>query len=453
MENTESNLGLLLVFALLAFAYMGWTYRTQDPNEFHTVNRRAGFLRIFASLFTVVGASEFVVFTTLAYLFGWFSLSFFGGAFAGFCLLYFLVPSIRERAQELDHHSIPDFAASQSLISAARLLSLTSVVFTCALVLIQVLIGTRLIENLTGAEFSVIALLLVGGVFIYIFWGGLQALLYTDVVQGVVLFVFTLTLALFLGGGLEQGQIQESRPALGLGDSWIDLTILFIGGMFAIAGGPEIWQRIVTCKDEGTTRKSLLFSGVTMLVWGLFVVWLGTSIRSQIPDADPDTAFFDFLSQGLPEWVLGLVLVMLLAAIMSTADTELFTAGVIIHKELQRFRPSDGLTMTRTRLILAAAALLVFGMTYIFRDNILNIYLGLVYLTFITGPIAFAVLFKRGGRSAVVRGWIISCSIALSLAVFSWLLWKNLLLSWYPALILPVSLLPLAFPGPKEGKE
>lgn len=448
MEERAYNLTALLVFALAAFAYIGWTHRTKDPEEYHTVKRRAGLIRTLASLFTVVGASEFVVFTTLAYLYGWDSVVFFAGALGGFLCLYFLTPLIRRRGAELDQHSIPDFAAALNLKTAARLLTLLSIVFTCALALIQVVIGTLLIQNLTAGSFMVTAGFLLLAIFLYLYWGGYEALLYTDIIQGVVLVLFTAVLGIYIHGSISDSSSAFTTPALGAAPS--DFALFFFGGLFAIAGGPEIWQRVLTSRDNTTARKGLLSSGVFMLIWGAFVVWVGTSIHKLLPNANADNAFVEFLQQSLPGWLLGFILVMLLAAILSTADTELFAASVIAHKELSRQRGSYQLSIAGTRGILLLLCLLVLLFSY-FGQDILNIYFGLVYLTFITGPIALALLLNRGGRTERRRAGTIVVSICLGLFIFGVLLAKGLFFSWYPLLIAVITSIPLLIPGPSQS--
>lgn len=450
MDDIAFNMSALFVFALAAFAYLGWTYRTRDENEYHTVHRKAGVIRIFASSFTIVGASEFVVFTTLAYLYGWASISFFAGAFAGFFVLALLAQKIRQRGQELDQHSIPDFAAAASLPVPTQLLSLISIVFTCALVLIQVLIGSMLIQILTNTNFLLTAGLLLLGVYSYLFWGGYRSLLYTDVVQGVVLFAFTVGLVFFIvgQGGNDPLTPAQAAPPTSAGIS--TLVLLFAGGLFAIAGGPEIWQRVLTARDDNVARQGLLASGFTMLIWGVFVVWLGMTIRAALPTANPDNSFFDYLASGLSGWLLGLVLIMLLAAILSTADTELFAAAVITHKQLSRRHRGYHLRIGKTRLIIAILCFLILALSY-FTQDVVNIYFGLVYLTFVTGPVALALLFNRGGRQPLLRHWIFSVAIIASLAIFVFLLVNNLFLSWYPLLIIVVASVPILMPGPSVG--
>ncbi|HSL83525.1 MAG TPA: hypothetical protein VLF66_12180 [Thermoanaerobaculia bacterium] len=427
-----------------------WTYRTSDEDDFHSAKRQAGPVRIVASLFTVVGASEFVVFTTLAYVYGSASMSFFFGTLLGFLSLAWLAPRIRARAVALDIHSIPDMARTQRMPLARIGLSLLSVLFTCALVVIQIIIGGLLVQQLTATGFHVSALFLMLAVLAYLFWGGYRALLYTDVVQAIVLFLFTAGLvAWFLYGAPTPAQ--GVGPLTNPGDVPLDLLGLAAGGFFAIFGGPEIWQRVVTCRSDRSARWGLVAAGVIMLAWGLFIIEGGKFIQGLNPTASPDDAFFVFLASDLPAWLLGGILVALLAAILSTADTELFAASIISRKQLGKY--TDRLkNINGTRLVVFILGAFILSVAYLTQD-ILTVYFWLVYLTFAIGPIALALLFRRGGRSARLRYAVTTVALTAAIIVFAalWILGK--MISWYPISIAAVASLPLFFPTQSEEGE
>ena len=433
----------------MGFAYFGWAYRTKDASVYHTVERKAGLVRILTSMFTVVGASEFVVFTSLVYVFGWASIGFFVGTLAAFLLLSFLAPKIRENAQLDDQHSIPDFAAKANLPITARGLSIVSVVFTCALVVIQLIIGGLLIHQVTGTNFAITATLLIIGVYVYLFGGGYKALLNTDIVQGVVMFVFTIGFCIYLF--LPVAQTPDVQSSALPSPGWFDAILLFFGGFFAILGGPEIWQRITTCVDDRTARRGLVASGILMLVWGGTLILAAVAIRSAMPNANPDDAFLTFLADGgIPGWLLGGMLLLLLAAILSTADTELFAASVITAKEMKRLlRRSGPLEIKGTRIVMACLAAVILVMA-LFTQNILNVYFALVYLTFITGPLAFTILFSRGGRTLKVRRWSTGIALVAATVIFFWVLAESLFVSWQPLLICGVAAVPALLPGERQ---
>ncbi len=440
---TSASTAQAIVFGLFLFffAYMGYTYRTTDSSEYHTVGRNAGWLRIVASLFAVVGASEYVFFAGLVHSFGWQALLFFVGALLGFLALSQLAHLIRSRAAELDHHSIPDFAATKGLRIGAVALSIASILFTFSLVLLQTIIGGLLIAQITGLTYPVAAAAVCLTLALYLVWGGYRALLNTDVVQALVMLIVTIYLATFLADGKGFRVFFENTPAPEIG--WIDVIVFSLGGFFAIFGGPEIWQRVVTAKSTSLARWSLAGSGVLMLLWGFFLIAVSLSIKASLPETNADDAFFKFLSSDLVSPVaLGFVVVMLLSALLSTADTELFAAAVVIRKIIGGTATID--SVRPTQYIIVALCVLAFTLSLLTQD-LVTIYLSIVYLAFITGPTGLALLLGRGTDATIAIGIFGSAAIGIYLVA------SGMLTGWYPLLILVPQVVPFALRQPSKA--
>lgn len=291
-------------------------------------------------------------------------------------------------------------------------------------------------STLTGESFQLTASLLALAVFGYLFWGGYRALLFTDIVQGIILFVFTVLFSFYLysvSDGLTAISFESSVP---LSDAYGDYTILLLGGFFAIFGGPEIWQRVLTSSSERTATNGLKGAAWAMLAWGVALIIAAAFIKHLMPEANPDTAFMDFMATKLPEWLLGVMVVLLLAAIISTADTEVFAAAVITQKEINRYRQIPKLSVGLTKVILFVSLSIIVFIALKYND-ILSIYFGLVYITFITGPFALALVLRRGNQKVFL------ISLAGALVIYGYIFANGLLISWYPATILLVASVPL----------
>jgi Na+/proline symporter len=325
----------------------------------------------------------------------------------------------------------------------AAALTVISVLFTGALVVLQLIIGGLIIDQITGVGFATTAGLLTFATLAYLIWGGYRALLYTDVVQAIVLFIFSVGLAWFLWR-IAVGS-DPIEPLLVASEVPLDLIGLTAGGFFAIIGGPEIWQRVVTCRTDLKARLGLVTAGFVMLAWGGIIILGGTIIHQLNPSASENDAFFVFLGTDLPGWLLGGILVAILVAIMSTADTELFAATVIARKQLHRGRePLRGINKTRASVIGLALCALGVSLT---TQSVLDIYFWLVYLTFIGGPVALAVVLNRGGKESGRRRAALSAVILLSTAIFGYQWYQGLLVSWYPILIAAFASIPLLIRG------
>jgi len=444
------DLTLVITVSLLAFIYLGWTHRTKDANTFHTDNREVGRVRTIASLFTVVGAPHFPIFTTLAYFYGWWPVAFYVGTLTGFIVLTAVASKIRAYGVD-DAHSFADIAAIEVGKVPAFSLSLIAFVFTTGVIVTQIITGALLLSAISEMQYLTAVILIGATVLGYLFWGGYRALLFTDAIQGAMMLVFTVMLAVFLwvvspdaGAQVASTEPGSSVPLMPL------VPMLYLGGILVVLGAPEIWQRGLTTKTDDVATSSFMNSGIAMLFWGIMVVAIGNAIRAAHPTVDAGGAFVEVVTTGLPHWMVGLVVVLLLVALLSTADTELFAASVIAEKEFHRLRgtPDSPLEITKTRLIMTLlTAFALAGAVWVGDD--LNTAFGvLVNLGYVAGPLALSVLLLRGGKTAAIRYVSFLACLISSLAcfVFVWIRIGDFF-SWWALSIMGTSAFRLLIPG------
>ncbi len=217
------------------------------------------------------------------------------------------------------------------------------------------------LATVTGID--VYACILVMGVLctFYTVIGGIEAVIWTDVLQVVVLLggaLLSLLLIVWRCGGF--GEV----IALGLaGDkfhmidwSW-DLTttavwIVLLGNLFANLGpytsDQVVVQRYLTTKDEKAAARSIWTNAALVLPGTVLWFGLGTALYAFYklnperlePATNTDAIFPLFIAQQLPAGLSGLIIAAVFAATMSTLDSSMnsvSTAGVTDF--YRRFRP------------------------------------------------------------------------------------------------------------------
>lgn len=434
---------------LLAFVYIGWTYRTRDPDAFHTGSRATGLIQCIATIFTVVGAPHFAIFTTLAYLFGWWAVSFYIGTIFGFVVLSILTGRIRRYVGQ-NAHTFTDIAAAEVGRRFSFLLFLIGLLFTTGVVVAQLVIGAQLLSKFAGLSYAWCVTLIMATIAIYLLQGGYKALVNTDVVQGVIMFVFTALLLIFVLQGLSPEALFSPAVRDRGGDSMVPFVpLLFLAGVLAICGSPEIWQRVLNASDDATARTSLITAGVTMLCWGIMVVSIGLTISLLAPKAPPGTAFVEFLTSGLPPYMIGIVCVLIIAAIMSTADTDLFASTILLRTEWCRLNGKSNpqqFDIATSRWIIGALSV-VMALAAIVLTDLQELWGVLLNLVYISAPLVVAVILGRGGVG-VWKKWIYIASLVCSVVAFIYvaIAIKNYF-SWWALLIIGLASIPLLVPG------
>ena len=247
---------------------------------------------------------------------------------------------------------------------AVRLFASTSfVLFHLGRMAIVLFLPAIALSTVTGID--VYACILVMGILctIYTVLGGIEAVIWTDLLQVIVLmggaFISLVIIATNVDGGW--GGI----ISIGLADSkfhlvnWTwDMTttaiwVMVIGNIFVnivpYTSDQAVVQRYLTTKDEKEAAKAI-WTNAALIVPEVFLWFgLGTALyafyKSQPALASPaiptDTIFPFFIAQQLPTGIAGLVLAALFAAAMSTVDSSLNSvATVIVTDFFRRFKRS-----------------------------------------------------------------------------------------------------------------
>jgi SSS family solute:Na+ symporter len=225
---------------------------------------------------------------------------------------------------------------------------------------------------------------------IYTVSGGLAAVVMTDVMQLVVMFVGTsalLVLGLWEVGGwsglmekvLAQPDVTEEYFHLlqphkpGTEYPWpgmvFSLGIVMSTGYFV--GNQAVMQRALGAKTEWDAKAGMLTAGIFKLMIPVLVFIPGMAARALVPDLAPgDAAIPTLINALLPEGLKGLMFAAFFAALMSSVDSYLnscvtiFTGDVYrpLHRLLtgQLFSDRFGLILGRT----LTAGVLIFAAWY-----------------------------------------------------------------------------------------
>ena len=222
------------------------------------------------------------------------------------------------------------------------------------------------VSFLTG--FDVWWVILVVGVvtLIMTLLGGIAAVVYSDILQGTLLVAgglvcLGITLLKPDGGPVQVLQTAWDGGKFGLGNgtfSWTDDNIWFylIGGaIWAVqryALDQHIVQKYLVAKTDRAAQQSAFFGAVSCLgVWALFFLFgaclwafyqlTGATLPSDVA-AVKDNVVPYFIKTQLPVGLIGLVVAALLAAAMSSLDSDLNSmATVIVDDYFARLRPGS----------------------------------------------------------------------------------------------------------------
>ncbi len=193
-------------------------------------------------------------------------------------------------------------------------------------------------------------------------FGGLRAVVWTDVVQGILFLsvsLFSLCYIVSEVGGLSTAlSLATESGKLVLFDFSFDLfsatfwsnpytfPAAFIGGFIlglATHGcDQDMVQRMLACRSSSDSRRSMLLVGlleipVTLLYIGLgLALWIFYQNAGVLAPSASESVFPHFISQSVPHGVRGLFLAALLAAAMSSLDSALNALATVSITDVYR---------------------------------------------------------------------------------------------------------------------
>ena len=289
------------------------------------------------------------------------TLALFAGSVLGFPIASLLVA---RPLRNFGKYTITDFLAYRYPSKIVRFLVPVLIVIAFVIYIVAQLKAAGITATaLLGIPYNT-ALVISTLVFIvYVSFGGMIAITWTDVIQGVLMLLVVVGAASVfvwrIGSPLEiLGKATTVAPELGqvINQPISSYLGYFIIWATAIPVIPHIIMRVNTAKDAASARLSLnlamLFYSVIILVAVFIIVPVG---RTDFPSlADADQLFLRVIESRFSPLVRGIAVTAVLAAVMSTTDALLLAcSSAISHDilgELMR-KPASERKLARIRVI------------------------------------------------------------------------------------------------------
>ncbi|MFS8783838.1 sodium:solute symporter family protein [Synechococcus sp. R6-6] len=430
MTDSILSLGVVGVYLLLLAAIGFWSYRHsgQDPVSYFLAGRGLGSLALtLTTLATLLSAFTFIGVPADAYTHG---LGIFlgVGVTTAFISGLFLWVGYRVwlAAQHFGFITPSEFFGHRfNSPLLALLYCLSALTFTAPYISIQIIGGARTLAAVLGEGIPywplavVVALVILG----YVLFGGSQAVVWTDVVQGIILILGmgVAFVALALGVGQEAaGQLDPWLSLPGPNGRWSWQGLLGNQLLFFMATPlfPQFFQRFYMARSAHPFK-------TLMVVWPLLILLvffpaalLGVWGRLAFPGLEKADQIMPLMLQTLPGGVAAVVITAALAALMSTADSQLLTASSLVTRDLvvtlfrRQLSPHQeeqlgrwvvlGIGLASFAIALNPPGLIVEIATWSFQGNAMLF------------PILIAGLYwKRATRAGAVAGALVSSGLTL----------------------------------------
>ncbi len=331
-------------------------------------------------------------------------------------------------------YSIPEFLGRQYGGGVRALLAVVSVVFMGAALGVFFQASAAMMETVLGwdAWFSIVLTAIV--VAVYTVGGGLGAVVITDVIQCIVLFVGGLVLAvvgyqevggwegltqaLDAAGASKQEHLELLPPRVGAdgqesGYPWSGV-LLGLGLVLSPAywlGNQAIVQRTLGARDAWHARASMIFGAALKTIVPIAFVLPGLLAVVLLPEIgaeNPNGVYGELVKRFLPVGLRGILYAAFLAALMSSVDSYTNSAATLFTRDLYRELWVRGREERHYLRVgrLTSLVLIAFGVAMVpVVASFATLYEAFQsYLSYFQGPtlalILGAVFLRRGGPRA-----------------------------------------------------
>ncbi len=362
----------------------------------------------------------------------------FGNAFGG-ALLAWLVLGKRTRimTQNLDVMTMPEFlqerfGAKYLKMAAAMIIFVFLVPYSAS-----VFKGLgHLFEANFHIPYDIALLIMIAITGIYLVLGGYFAITLTDFIQGMVMLagaVLMVGILVAKAGGFTSAvntiaqNYAQHVPAARQPDNWVLFSLVFMTS-FGVWGLPQMVQKFYAVKDARVINKAAVATTIFAVIITFSAYFTG-ALAHVFMDTVPmvnnkpafDTIIPALLTAQLPEVLMGIILLLILSASMSTLSSLVLVSASAIAIDLYKGhvnpRVAKGESLAMMRFLSGVFIVLSY---FIARYELalivtlMSLSWGVVAGSFMA-PYVYGLYWKRTSRFAVNAGMFTGFALAIGL--------------------------------------
>jgi solute:Na+ symporter, SSS family len=369
---------VILVIYLAGIVLFGTSFylKNRSPEAFTLGNRKLPAWVLSLSIFaTYVSSISYLAIPGQAFQSDWnafvFSLSL---PLATFMAVKYFVPLYRSVNSPSAYTYLEMRFGKWARLYASAMYLMTQLMRTGTILFLMAM----MLHVITG--WSIVGIILVTGlsVMLYAMTGGIQAVVWTDAVQGIILVAGALVSAGVLLFSMPEGPgqlfnmaLEHHKFSLGSFGAELDRPTFWVVLLYGIFINLQNYgidqnyvQRYMAAGSDKDARNSVLYGGLLYIPVSMIFLFIGTALYSYY-QANPgllpegisgDKVFPYFMVNGLPAGLTGLLIASVFAAGMSTVSTSInSSATVILHDYLKKTASGSPGEKSAMRILFAAS--------------------------------------------------------------------------------------------------
>lgn len=262
------------------------------------------------------------------------------------CVLFALTFTgrIKDAGDAFNHITYPDFIESRYDVRCRAISTVTAIFANVGYAASQLLCTATMTSLLTGWSLELSFVVATAVTVFYTSLGGFLAMDCTCRFQAILILlgVACVGLPLTVVAVGDIGRFSQELPPnfFSMGEvGGVSTFAMFLSVIMTFYTASDSYIRCFSAKTSRTARNGTLLAALLVVCIGISVCVMGLGARLLFPDLDNGTnAFITLVMRIFPTGVKGLMLVVLLSAIMSTASSCILTASANMTRDIyQRF--------------------------------------------------------------------------------------------------------------------
>ncbi|MGB9978505.1 sodium:solute symporter family protein [Methanobacterium sp.] len=326
-----------------------------------------------------------------------------------------------------------------------------------------VLIGmARFVQTTLQIDYNIALVVMALIVAVYVIFGGIRGVMYTDALQGTIMFFGMLILLIaiyWLTGGVTTGNQAltnlvnvvpanataaatatgftgwTSMPALGSPFWWTLISSLILGVGIGVLSQPQLAVRFMTVKSNKELNRAVAIGGlfIFMTTFAAYIVGSLSNVyffqhtgmtAVQAAGGNLDSVIPAFISAAMPLWFAYIFMIVLLSAAMSTLSAQFHVQGTALGRDIYETvtnrKKGSSVMVARIGIVIAVIIAVILG--FILPGSIVAvgtaIWFGITAAAFLSIYTA-AIYWKKATKVGVIAGLVSG-----TFASFFWLVFQ-----------------------------
>ena len=357
-----------IYLAIVLLIGLRCTRKVQTADDFYVAGRRAGALKVTGSLLaTVLGSSAILGSVDFSYAKGWAGAWFMLCGALGLTGLFFMTKTLAS----FKVCNLPELLGKFYGQNVRRVSSGVIALAWLGVIGAQLIGAGMITAGVCRIPYWSAAALIALTLAAYTAMGGQFSIIRTDLFQ--LAFVLAGIGGVFLLLFLKHPQ-PEALPLISEKFTLTDLAVMIVAYSSTYLVGPDVYSRLFCARDLPSARRSLLAAAAVLIPLAFVLAYIGIYGANFHRESGGSNVLFTIANAEFPRPVTLFLFFTILSAIMSSADTTLFTASGLLSQFFVSAESDPARSIGVTRICVVCIAAAACGIA-LFSKSILDVLL------------------------------------------------------------------------------